>query len=182
MIPVPSASLLGLFMERQPELRRRLKRRLGSDDLVNDVMQETYLRVERMGNASGVARNPAGYLFRMALNVAADQRQIDSRYLNGEEIDELLHSADDALDPARIVHARLEVAALERALEDLSPRRQAILIAARVEEAPLHEIAERFDISVRMVGKELKKALEHCGERLDRRVVQRFGPGAGNES
>jgi hypothetical protein len=33
-----------------------------------------------------------------------------------------------------------------------------------------------------MVGKDLKKALQHCGDRLDRKVVQRFGPGAGNES
>lgn len=175
-------SLLGLFLEWQPELRRRLRRRLGSDDLVNDVLQETYLRVERMGDTSGVAHNPAGYLFRMALNVAADQRQAEARYLTGEEITDLLHYADDALDPARVVHARIEVAALERAMEELTERQRAILIAARVEDLPQQEIASRFRISVRMVGKELKRALEHCGQRLDRRVVQRFGPGAGKAS
>jgi len=177
-------SLLGMFIERHQELRRRLKRRLGSDDVVNDVLQETYLRVERMSDASasGVTRNPAGYLFRIALNVAADQRQADARFLTGVEIDDLLHIADESLDPARIVHARLEIAALERALEELTPRQRDILMAARVENTPQQDIAQHFGISVRMVGKELKKALEHCGERLDRRVVQRFGPGAGNES
>ena len=36
-----SLSLMGLFLEWQPELRKRLRRRLGSDDLVNDVLQET---------------------------------------------------------------------------------------------------------------------------------------------
>jgi RNA polymerase sigma-70 factor (ECF subfamily) len=146
------------------------------------VLQETYLRVERMGNGEAVARNPAGYLFRMALNVAADQRQAEARYLTGEEVEELLHYADDALDPARVVHARLEMAALEQALEELTPRQRAILIAARMDEASQQDIADRFRISVRMVGKELKRALEHCGKRLDRRVVQRFGPGAGKES
>lgn len=100
-----SLSLLGLFMQWRPELKRRLRRRLGSDELVNDVLQETYLRVERMGDTSVVSHNPEGYLFRMALNVAADQRQAESRYLTGEEVEELLHFADDALDPARIVHA-----------------------------------------------------------------------------
>jgi RNA polymerase sigma-70 factor (ECF subfamily) len=175
-------SLLGLFLERQQELRRRLRRRLGSDDLVNDVLQETYLRVERLGDASAVSHNPAGYLFRMALNVAADQRQAESRYLTGEEVEELLHLGDDALDPARVTHARIEVAALESALKELTERQRAILIAARVDDLPQQEIADRFRISVRMVGKELKKALEHCGERLDRRVVQRFGPGAGKAS
>ncbi|WP_243042268.1 RNA polymerase sigma factor [Dyella sedimenti] len=177
-----SLSLLALFIEWQPELRKRLRRRLGSDELVNDVLQETYLRVERMGEATAVSHNPAGYLFRMALNVAADQRQAEARYLSGEEVQDLLHFADDALDPARVVHARIEVAALERAMEELTARQRAILIAARVEDLPQQEIADRFRISVRMVGKELKRALEHCGARLDRRVVQRFGPGAGKES
>ncbi len=175
-------SMLGLFMERHQEFRRRLKRRLGSDDLVNDILQETYLRVERMGDVAGGTRNPVGYLFRMALNVAADHRQADGRFLTGTEVEDLLHIADDALDPARVVQARMEVETLERALEELTARQRAILIAARVEEASHLEIARRFGISVRMVGKELKKALEHCGQRLERKVVQRFGPGAGNES
>jgi len=177
-----SMSLMGLFLEWQPELRKRLRRRLGSDELVNDVLQETYLRVERLGDSSPVSHNPAGYLFRMALNVAADQRQADSRYLTGEEVQDLLHIADDALDPARIAHARIEIAALEHALGELTVRQREILIAARADDLPQQEIADRFRISVRMVGKELKKALEHCGERLDRRVVQRFGPGAGKAS
>lgn len=175
-------SLLGLFLERQSELRKRLRRRLGSDELVNDVLQETYLRVERLGDTAAISHNPAGYLFRMALNVAADQRQAESRYLTGEEVEELLHLADDSLDPARVTHARIEVAALESALLELTARQRAILIAARVDDLPQQEIADRFRISVRMVGKELKRALEHCGERLDRRVVQRFGPGAGKAS
>ena len=177
-----SVTMLGLFMQRQQDLRRRLKRRLGSDDLVDDVLQETYLRVERMDEAGGQARNPDSYLFRMALNVAADQRQTDSRFLTGSEVEELLHLADDALDPARVVHARLEVEVLEQALRELTARQREILLAARVEEAPHLEIAARYGISVRMVGKELRKALEFCGERLDRKVFQRFGPGAGDES
>jgi RNA polymerase sigma-70 factor (ECF subfamily) len=169
-------------MERQQEFRRRLRRRLGSDDLVNDVLQETYLRVERMGSAGQGARNPVGYLFRMALNVASDHRQADARLLTGTEVDDLLHVADEALDPARIVLAQLEVQALERALQELTKRQREILLAARLEEASHVDIARRFGISVRMVGKDLKKALQHCGDRLDRKVVQRFGPGAGNES
>jgi RNA polymerase sigma-70 factor (ECF subfamily) len=76
----------------------------------------------------------------------------------------------------------MEVAALEQAMAELTERQRAILIASRVDDLPQQEIADRFRISVRMVGKELKRALEHCGRRLDRRVVQRFGPGAGKES
>jgi RNA polymerase sigma-70 factor (ECF subfamily) len=177
-----SLPLLRLFMERRQELRRRLKNRLGSDELANDALQETYLRIKRMGDATSVSSNPAGYLFRMAVNVAADQRQVDARYLTGSEVEDLLNTGAETLDPARIMHAKLEVEALELAMQELTPRQRAILIAARIEDVAQEDIARRFHISVRMVGKELKKALEHCGKRLDRKVTQRFGPGAGKES
>jgi RNA polymerase sigma-70 factor (ECF subfamily) len=175
-------SMMSLFMERQHEFRQRLRRRLGSDDLVNDVLQETYLRVERMGSAGEGAHNPVGYLFRMALNIAADHREMDARFLTGTEIDDLLHVTNDALDPARVTFGRMEVQMLEDALDELSPRQRGIVIAARLEEASHQDIARRFGISVRMVSKELKTALQHCGDRLERKVVQRFGPGAGSES
>ncbi len=176
------STMLGLFLDHYQDFARRLRRRLRSDELVNDVMQETFLRVECMDTIDGGARNPAGYLFRMALNVAADQRKAGSRFLTGGEIDGLLHMADESLDPARIFQSRQEMSSLEAALLELTPRQRAILIAARVEETPQADIAREFGISVRMVGKDLKKALEHCGERLDRKVVQRFGPGAGKAS
>ncbi|MBB3227632.1 RNA polymerase sigma-70 factor (ECF subfamily) [Luteibacter sp. Sphag1AF] len=176
------ATMLGLFVDHYNDFARRLRRRLRSDALVDDVMQETYLRVESMRAVEGGSSNPAGYLFRMALNVAADQRRAESRYLTGQEVDELMHVADDALDPARVFRARDDIAALERALQELTPRQRDILIAARVDDMPQADIARRFGISVRMVGKDLKAALEHCGLRLDRPVVQRFGPGAGKTS
>jgi RNA polymerase sigma-70 factor (ECF subfamily) len=178
----PPFPLLHFFLEQRSELRRRLKYRLGSDELVNDALQETYLRIERMGEAARVLSNPAGYLFRMALNVASDQRLLNARYLTGSEVEELLNIGADTLDPARIVQAQFEVETLERALDELTARQRDILIASRVEDVPQNEIAHHFGISVRMVGKELKKALEHCGERLDRKITQRFGPGAGKES
>jgi RNA polymerase sigma-70 factor (ECF subfamily) len=64
---------------------------------------------------------------------------------------------------------------LERALDELTPRRRAILIAARLEEVPHVEIAARFGISTRMVEKELRSALIHCGQRLEIKLTSRFG-------
>lgn len=37
-------------------------------------------------------------------------------------------------------------------------------------------IAEQIGISQRMVEIELKNALAHCAQRLNRKIVQRFGP------
>jgi RNA polymerase sigma-70 factor (ECF subfamily) len=167
--------LRGMLETGYAALRERLRRRLGSEDLADEALQDTWLRLARSGDI-GVVQSPDNYLLRIALNVAADRRAMESRRLSRAEVHAVIHMADDALDPERIAQARTEFAALERALEELSPRRKQIFILARVEEVAHEEIARRFGISPRMVEKELRRALDHCGERLDRNVIQRFGP------
>jgi RNA polymerase sigma factor (sigma-70 family) len=175
MTGMTGAMLRSLLEQGYSALRERLKRRLGSEDLASEVMQETWLRLGRVHDVGAVQR-PYAYLFRIALNVAANHREAESRRLSRAEADALLHMADDLLDPARIAEAREEFATLRRALEELPPRRRSIFVLARVEEVAHAEIARRFAISPRMVEKELSRALDHCAERLDRKVIRRFGP------
>jgi RNA polymerase sigma-70 factor (ECF subfamily) len=70
----------------------------------------------------------------------------------------------------------MELEELQRAFAELTPRRRQILMAARAEGRQLREIAAQLGISQRLVEMELKQALEHCALRLNRVVVQRFGP------
>lgn len=174
-------SMVGLFLTSYDDFKVRLRRRLGSEDLANDVLHETYLRVDCMEDVPDIAQ-PNAYLYRMALNIAADRRQSDARLLTGSEVEELLQVSDEALDPARVVGGQKEILLLLSALYELPARRRKIFIAARLEEAPHLEISQRFGISTRMVEKEIKAALGHCAVRLERKVIQRFGPGAGKPS
>lgn len=175
MTEKPRSMLLAILETGYFTLREKLRRRLGSADLADDALQETWLRLERSGDL-GAIQSPNSYLFRVALNVAADRREAEKRRLNQEEILAMLHMADDALDPSRIAEAHAEFEELGRALDALSPRRRAIFMMARVDEVAHDEIARRFGISARMVEKELRYALDHCAARLDRKVVRRFGP------
>ena len=175
MTKTTRASLRAILETGYVSLRERLTKRLGSDDLADEALQDTWLRLTRNGEV-GVVQSPDNYLFRIALNVAADRREMESRRLSRVEVHAVIHMADDALDPERIAQARNEFAVLKRSLEDLPPRRREILILARVEEIAHDEIARRFGISARMVEKELRRALDHCGERLNRDVIRRFGP------
>ncbi|SDA48418.1 RNA polymerase sigma-70 factor, ECF subfamily [Pseudomonas sp. NFACC15-1] len=181
MKDIGRSPLVKLFLTSYEDFRVRLRRRLGSEELANDVLHETYLRVDRMVDPPDIAQ-PSAYLYRMALNIAADRRQADARLLTGGEIEELLQVSDEALDPARVVGGQKELQTLLKALYELPARRRRIFIAARLEEAPHLEISERFGISTRMVEKEIKAALGHCALRLERKVIQRFGPGAGKPS
>jgi len=176
-----TASLRALFFERYAQFRKHLNIRLGSEDLANDALHETYLRVENISD-QGSIKFPAAYLFRIALNIAEDRRKSEARYLSVPEIEGLYEMADELADPLRTVEARTELGALESALAELSHRQREIILAARVEELPHREIAARFRISTRTVEKELRAGLEHCCQRLGRDFIQRFGPGAGKSS
>jgi RNA polymerase sigma-70 factor (ECF subfamily) len=168
------AALRALLVDRYGEFKYRLARRLGSTDLAVDTLQETWLRLDRVGNA-GVLERPEAYLFRIALNVATDRRSEDRRRLSSSKIEELRRLDHDEIDPERIVESREEMAALVRALDELPPRCRAIFIAARLDEVPHKALAERYGISTRTVERELKRAMEHCGERLGRISPRRVG-------
>ncbi|WP_313054851.1 RNA polymerase sigma factor [Pseudomonas lopnurensis] len=165
--------MVRLFLASYDEFKARLKRRLGSEDLASDVLQETYLRVYGLANGTEV-KHPNAYLFRMALNIAADRRDANARLLTGDEVEELLQSTDEKLDPARVVAGQNEIRLLIGALCELPARRRQILVAARLDDVSHLEIARRYRISTRMVEKELRAALNYCAERLERKSTQRF--------
>ncbi|TWT13052.1 RNA polymerase sigma factor [Reyranella sp. CPCC 100927] len=167
-----------LLVDDYGALKRKLARRLGSQDVASEVLHEAWLRLDRLDSTkAGIAvRNPPGYLYGVAMNVAADRLRQDRRWLDKIEIEAICRRAADDLNPARIVEARSELMALTRALEALPPLRRAIFIASRIEELPHRAIAERHAISVRAVDRELKAALAHFGAILDKKAMPRRGP------
>ncbi|GGF42958.1 ECF sigma factor VreI [Aliidongia dinghuensis] len=170
-----AAALRQLLVGQYDELKRRLARRLGSEDLAGDVLQETYLHLERPG-PSGTVKSPKQYLLTIATNIARMGFRRERRSADLAELDAALGFADEAPDPLRNVEAREELAALQRAFAELTPRRRRILFASRVEGIRLRDLAAEFGLSQRAVEKELRAALMLCGLRLDREIVQRFGP------
>lgn len=168
------ATLRAALLADYTDLDQRLTRRLGSADLASDVLQETYLRLEGINEIASV-RNPKAYLFRIALNVANDRRRAESRRLTVDEVDRLLDIPDDRPDAARVIEDRSEVELLKRAIAELPERRRRVLILSRIEGQPNREIAACLGVTVRTVEIDLKQAIEHCAERLKRRVPDKFG-------
>lgn len=147
-------------------LSRRLTRRLGSPDAADEALQETYLRLETASVLSSV-RNPISYLFRIAVNIAADKRRSEARRLSTDEVDALLDIADENPDPERVTEARSELRALERVLEEMPERRRTIFKAVLIENKPRSELAARFGVSVRTIDVEVQRALEYGARRLE---------------
>jgi RNA polymerase sigma factor (sigma-70 family) len=173
--PADVAALRRLLVGQYDEFKRQLTRRLGSEDLAGDVLQETYLHLERPAPVRAVS-SPRQYLLTVATNIARMGFRRDRRWSNLTELDAVLGFVDDTPDPLRSFEARQELKVLQDAFEELTPRRQRILFASRVEGVKLRDLAEELGLSQRAVEKELKAALMLCGLRLKRDIVQRFGP------
>jgi len=167
-------ALRALLLADYTELDRRLARRLGSADAASDVLHETYLRLEGIGEI-GSMRSPKAYLFRIALNIANDRRRAESRRLTVDEVDCLLDIPDDQPDAERVIENRSEVDLLRRAIAELPERRRCVLTLSRIEGLPNREIAEQLGVTVRTVETDLKQAVEHCAHRLKRSLPDRFG-------
>ncbi|MEW6645032.1 MAG: sigma-70 family RNA polymerase sigma factor [Pseudomonadota bacterium] len=154
-----------MFVDRYDDLKRRLTKRLGSADLAGDAMQDTWLRLARVETV-GTVQSPGNYLFRIALNAAADQRRLDRRHASAVEIESLLELPDETPSPEDVVLARSDLDAFKVIMTELPARRRAIFLAARVGNIPRQEIADRLGISRRLVAKELLLAHEHCVARF----------------
>jgi RNA polymerase sigma-70 factor (ECF subfamily) len=174
MIDPVRASLRQLLIKCYADLKRQLARRLGSADAATEVLHETWLRLG--GTAEiGAVQQPRSYLYRVALNVAADLGRSEARWLGKIEREALLHADDDQLDPERVAAARSEIAALERVIAAMPPRRREIFLAALVEELPYRAIAERFGMSLRSVEREMARAFDHCDQLLEKKITRRAG-------
>lgn len=162
-----ASSLVDRFMRLYPELRERLKRRLGSLDLADEALGEAYLKVGNIGNAEAI-QNPRAYLFRLAMNAAVDQRRSGARLASAAQIDAALELPDTAPDAFQVADARRDLAILEEAVAALPERRRMILKAARLEERSCQDISEELGVSKRTVEMELRKAIDHCADWLAR--------------
>lgn len=123
MTETSRAILRRLLLGGYDDYVRRLTSRLGSRDLADEALQDTFLRLERAAEIGPIQR-PHAYLWRMVLNMAANRRAAEGRLLAASEIEAILDLPDEAPDPARTAEARSEIEMVKRALLELPARRR----------------------------------------------------------
>ena len=122
------ARQLGHFEVEWPELERWLRsvltRRGVRASVVDDLLQETAIRLYRMWDRID-ERSPRALAWTIALNVAIDHHKKESRVQISHDIPD--RASDLDVETASI--ARLELARVRRALEELTPPQRAVLLA-----------------------------------------------------
>jgi RNA polymerase sigma-70 factor (ECF subfamily) len=134
-----------------------LRRRTHSTIDVEDLAQETYLRLLRAPDLTEV-RNPLAYLLQVASHVAFEWRDRQPREASTVVVDEEMLM--DAQLPELEIDARLMQERLERTLAEASPLMRAVLLLRVRDERPLEQIAIDLQITVRQVRRYLARGYE----------------------
>ncbi len=140
-------------------------RRLSAED-ADDMAQETFARLSAADPAD--IRAPGPFLFTVAHNLVRDHARSAAKRASNEPLsqhDDKLVSFTPAADD--LCSGREQVAVLEAALAELSPKCRAVLVMYRFDEMSHKEIAESLGISVSMVEKYVQQALRHCRKRMN---------------
>lgn len=135
----------------------KLDNRHSAEDLVQDI----FLALPHVRRDPPI-RNPKGFLFRMASNLAINLNIQEARRaaLRAEQAD-ILWSAVEEITPERKLLGEEALAALNYAISDLPERTREILAWRRLDGATNVEIARRLGISTTAVEKHLRKAMAH---------------------
>lgn len=159
--------LKAIFLAQRPALLRLLVARLGNRDDAEDVMQDMWLRIDRL--ATEPIAQPTAFLYRVAANLATDRRIAAGRRSARDAVwIESRPQADELPDAERTLMARREWQEVEAAIADMPDRMAIALRMFRLEEQPQRAIAEHLGISISGVEKLLQRAYRKIHDRLDR--------------
>ncbi len=156
--------------ERHRELVNFLQLRLPCNADAQDIAQEAYLRLLRLGD-DRLIEHPEAYLFRIASNLVHEfwlsPRTIASKAASDpDELSTDDPQPEDAADQVQTLDA------LGRAIELLPPIQQSTIILHRRDGKTYDEIASELGISRNMVKKHLGKALARCRQYLELRKYE----------
>ncbi|MBO4306946.1 MAG: sigma-70 family RNA polymerase sigma factor [Bacteroidales bacterium] len=117
---------------------------LHDDDLANDAVQETFVRLWRKRWRLGMMEDPQGFSMRTLRNLCIDMLRRDKqrqKYINAAAELYIHHPDDDTLD------AEQRYKMVEQAIASLPPKQQQIIEMKYVKQMSIHEIAQQTGLS-----------------------------------
>jgi RNA polymerase sigma-70 factor, ECF subfamily len=156
-----------MFRELRDPLSRYLVYAGTSREDVEEIVQDTFLKLYQHLTAGGGRTNLRGWVFRVAHNLASNHRK---RKRRTEPQDTEKQFGGITADPAHNAERRLldneKMDRLQTALMRL-PYSQRLCVHLRAEGLKYREIAAVLDVGVTTVADYLRQALEQLGEEFD---------------
>ncbi|AJZ74898.1 RNA polymerase sigma factor [Pandoraea apista] len=165
-------------------LLRFLQHRLGNRAEAEDAMQESFTRFfARFGKNEPVPApdKHRPYLFQIAANLLHDRhrdRQDPAHMVSfgDSELEADALPAPGNANPEHVAASRQRLERLQQALAELPERQREALVLYRFDGLTQDEVAERMQISRRMVVKHLSRAFAYCELRVQYARADQMGP------
>jgi RNA polymerase sigma factor (sigma-70 family) len=155
-------SVQEIIRHQHDALIKFLRRRLSIAEDANDVAQETYIRMMKYEGSQEI-RSPSAMLFRIAVNVANDHgRAAQARCVSGHLQIEEVDVVSELPSAERTVSAHQDLERLLDTIETLPPKCKQVFLLSRARGMTYPEIARHCGISIKMVEKQISKALAVC--------------------
>ncbi|MCE8021095.1 sigma-70 family RNA polymerase sigma factor [Halomonas sp. MCCC 1A11036] len=152
-------ALLKMFLGERPRLVQRISRIVDNEAEAEDLAQESFVKLWRRQPKDD---DSVGLLYRTAHNLALDHlraQKVRQRHQEGAQVE----AQDDAHPSAESIAATLERwGDLVAELDALPARTRRIFLLNRVEGETYAAIAERLEVSVSTVEKEMMRAMRVC--------------------
>ncbi len=154
------AQIAGLFHQYRDELTRRLIGMVKSRETAADLVQDTYLRLLRLGDQH-VVEQPRALLHKIATNLAIDHLRKEKHSVQGIDcLDAAMAVPCHAPSPERELVGKQQFQLFLQAIEHLPSRTREAFLLCRVYGYSYQEIAKRMNISESGVEKLLMRALD----------------------
>jgi len=160
------AEIAELINQHNDELVNYIRKWVRSRADAQDIAQEAYARIFRLGDPSTVSHF-RGYLFRAAKNIACNW--IRAR-LNLEKFvkKESLRGGVDTITPERICIDREELEAVKRAFQSLPPRTRLVIYMLKEDGLTYEEIGLQLRIKPLSVRRLVDRAMEFLVEAISK--------------
>jgi RNA polymerase sigma factor (sigma-70 family) len=147
------------------DLKARLARKLGSQELATEALHETWLKIQKLEDRAPL-ENPLAYVYRAALNTAFNLLKSEQRRQRNRNDTTFANEPDHGPGPHQIMAAREEWKIILEAVMELTPRQQDVFRETFTENTGLPELARRHGVSTRTIQADLHRAINHCRDRL----------------
>ena len=159
---VIKSRLLSIFLEIEADLRRYLKRFLVSNQDIEDVIQDAFIRAHKAEQCQTIQSHKS-FLFKITKNLALTEISRKSNQLVSyvEDLDSLT-VIDSNADVEHHAYRQQQLSVYVEAIDTLPRQCQRVFVMCKVYGFSHKEISKRLNISISTVEKHLVKGLHRC--------------------
>jgi RNA polymerase sigma factor (sigma-70 family) len=157
-----------IYSNHKKKITQRLLRLLNSRDLVEDVLQDLFIRLWNSRNSIDVEKPIEAFLYRVATNLVNDYFRGIAR--DKKLAEELWHRISDLYNPFEEISQVNADSELFRSIDRLPEQRKKVFLLCKLEKKSYAEVSRLLEISEAAVNDHITKANRFLRENYDKAI------------